>query len=75
MLDDVIKIRYFPRYWPFVRGIHRWIPIPGIHRWIPRTNPVTRSIYVFLDVRLNKPLSKQSRVVIWDAIEPIMTSF
>ena len=28
--DDVIKRRYFPRYWPFVRGIHR-------SRWIPRT--------------------------------------
>ena len=26
--DDVIKWKYFPRYWPFVRGIHwsRWIP-------------------------------------------------
>ena len=22
--DDVIKWKYFPRYWPFVRGIHRW---------------------------------------------------
>ena len=22
--DDVIKWNYFPRYWPFVRGIHRW---------------------------------------------------
>ena len=21
--DDVIKWKYFPRYWPFVRGIHR----------------------------------------------------
>ena len=21
--DDVIKGKYFPRYWPFVRGIHR----------------------------------------------------
>ena len=21
--DDVIKCRHFPRYWPFVRGIHR----------------------------------------------------
>ena len=20
--DDVIKLRYFPRYWPFVWGIH-----------------------------------------------------
>ena len=23
MHDDVIKWKYFPRYWPFVRGIHR----------------------------------------------------
>ena len=23
--DDVTK--YFPRYWPFVRGSHRWIPL------------------------------------------------
>ena len=22
--DDVIKWKPFPRYWPFVRGIHRW---------------------------------------------------
>ena len=22
--DDVIKGKHFPRYWPFVRGIHRW---------------------------------------------------
>ena len=28
--DDVIKWNHFPRYWPFVRGIHR-------SRWIPRT--------------------------------------
>ena len=28
--DDVIKWKHFPRYWPFVRGIHR-------PRWIPRT--------------------------------------
>ena len=27
--DDVIKWKHFPRYWPFMRGIHwrRWIPI------------------------------------------------
>ena len=24
--DDVIKWKHTPRYWPFVRGIHRWIP-------------------------------------------------
>ena len=25
--DDDIKWKHFPRYWPFVPGIHRWIPI------------------------------------------------
>ena len=24
--DDVITWKHFPRYWPFVWGIHRWIP-------------------------------------------------
>ena len=28
--DDVIKWKHFPRYWPFVRGVHR-------SRWIHRT--------------------------------------
>ena len=37
----------------------------------PAQRPVTRSFAVFLDLRLNKRLSKQ---VIWDAIAPIMTS-
>ena len=27
---DVIKWKYFPRYWPFVRGIHRW-PVNSPH--------------------------------------------
>ena len=30
--DDVIKGKYIPRYWPFVRGIHQ-----SPDRWIPRT--------------------------------------
>ena len=51
--DDVIKWKHFPRYWPFVRGIHR-------SRWIPTQMPVTRSFNVFFDLRLNKQLSKQS---------------
>ena len=49
--DDVIKWKHFPRYWPFVRGINRWIA---------RTKPVTRSFDVFFDLRLNNRLSKQS---------------
>ena len=35
----------FSRYWPFVRGIHR---------------PVTRSVDVFFELRVNKRLSKLS---------------
>ena len=27
ILGDVIKLKHFPRYWPFVMGIHRWIPL------------------------------------------------
>ena len=46
--DDVIKWKHLPRYWPFVRGIHRG------------QRPVTRSFDVSFDLRLNKRLSKQS---------------
>ena len=42
--DDVIKWRHFPRYWPFVRGIHR-SPVNSPHR------PVTRSFDVFFDLQ------------------------
>ena len=45
------KWKQFPRYWPSVRGIHRWIPAQ---------TPVTRSFDVFFDLRLNKRLRKQS---------------
>ena len=48
--DDVIKWKHFPRYWSFVRGIHR----------SPAQRPVPRSFDVFFDLRLNKRLSKQS---------------
>ena len=29
--DDVIKWKHFPRYWPFVIGIHRW-PVDSPHK-------------------------------------------
>ena len=29
--DDVIKWKHFPRYWPFVRRIHRW-PVNSPHK-------------------------------------------
>ena len=32
--DDVIKLKHFPRYWPFVRGIHRsQVNSPHKGRW------------------------------------------
>ena len=31
MHDDVIKWKHFPRYWPFVRGIHR-SPVNSLHK-------------------------------------------
>ena len=54
--DDVIKWKHLPRYWPFVRGIHR--SGPGE---FPSQRPVTRSFNVSFDLRLNKRLSKQSQ--------------
>ena len=52
--DDVIKWKHFPRYWPFVRGIHR-PPVNSPHKgqWRGAFN-------VFFDLCLNKRLSKQS---------------
>ena len=52
--NDVIKWKHFPRYWPFVRGIHR-SPVNS------RTKPVTRSFDVFFDLHLNQQLSKHRR--------------
>ena len=32
--EDVIKWKYFPRYWPFVRGIHRSLICIWINAWV-----------------------------------------
>ena len=53
--DDVIKWKHLPRYWPFVRGIHR-SPVTGE---FPTQGPVTWSVDVLFDLRPNKRLSKQ----------------
>ena len=53
--NDVIEWKHFPPYWPFVRGIHR-SPVNSHHK-----RPVTRSLCVSFDLRLNKRLSKQSK--------------
>ena len=44
--DDVIKLKHFPRYWPFVQGIHQ-SPVNS-HQHAQR--PVTRSFDVFFDL-------------------------
>ena len=51
--DDIIKWKHFPRYWPFVRGIHRAL--------MDSPHKVTRSFDVFFDLHLNTRLRKQSR--------------
>ena len=51
--DDVIKWKHFPRYWPFVRGIHR-SPVNSQ----PKASDA--AFDVSFDLRLNKRLSKQS---------------
>ena len=45
--DDVMKWKHFPRYWTFVRGIHR-------------TQASDAELWCFFDLRLNEGLSKQS---------------
>ena len=53
--DDVIKWKHFPRYWPFVRGIHQ-SPVNSPHKGQWRG-----ALVVFFYPRLNKWLSKPSR--------------
>ena len=43
------------------------------YRWIPRTKANDAEFYVFCGLRLNKRLSGL-RLVVWDAIAPIVTS-
>ena len=52
--DDVIKWWHFPRHWPFVWGLYRSGEFPS-------KSPAKQSFDVFLDLRLNERLSKQSR--------------
>ena len=52
--DDVMKLKHFLRYWPFV-----WENSPVTGEF-PSQRPVMRSFDVSFDLRLNKRLSKQS---------------
>ena len=52
--DDVIKRKHLTRYWPFVRGIHRWL-VNSPHKGQRRG-----TLMFFFHLCLNKRLSKQS---------------
>ena len=53
--DNVIKWNIFPRYWPFVRGIHQ-SPVNSPHKGQWRG-----ALMFYLICAVNKRLSKQSR--------------
>ena len=50
--DDVIKWKYFPRYWPFVRGIHR-SPVNSPHKGQWRRTLMFSLICVWINGRVN----------------------
>ena len=50
--DDVIKWKYFPRYWPFVRGIHR-SPVHSPHKGQWRGALIFSLIYVWINGWVN----------------------
>ena len=56
--EYVITWKHFPRYWPFVRGIHRDRTLTGE---FPAQGPVTQSFDVLFDKHPNNRLSKQSQ--------------
>ena len=66
--DDVIKWKHFPRYWTFVWGIHR-SPVNSPHKGQWRGALIFSLICVWINGWVNTV-----RLVIWDAIPPIMTS-
>ena len=69
--DDEIKWKHFPRYWPFVQGIHR-PPVNSPHKWT-----VTRKMFslvfslicAWINCRVNNGEAGDLR-----PIPPIMTS-
>ena len=50
--DDVIKWKHFPRYWPFVRGIHR-SPVNSPHKGQWRGALMFSLICVWIDSWVN----------------------
>ena len=70
IIDDVIKWKHLPRYWPFVRGIHQ-SPVNSPHKGQWRGALMGFFFICAWIPRLSKPIV---RLVIWDAMTPIMTS-
>ena len=66
--DDVIKWEHFPRYWPFVWGIHR-SPVNFPHKGQWRGAFMFTLIYAWINGWVNNLV-----LVISDAIAPLMTS-
>ena len=66
--DDVIKWKHFPRYWPIMRGIHR-SPVNSHRKDQWRRALVFSLICAWITVE-----QTIVRLVIWDAIAPILTS-
>ena len=52
MHDDVIKWKHFPRYWPFVRGIHR-SPVNSPHKGQWRRALMFSLICIWIDGWVN----------------------
>ena len=50
--DDVIKWKHFPRYWPFVRGIHRF-PVNSPHKGQWRGTLMFSLICAWINDRVN----------------------
>ena len=66
--DDVIKWKHFPHNWPFVRGINR-SPVNSHHKGQWRGGLMFSLICAWINGWI-----KIVRLLIWDAIAPIMTS-
>ena len=58
--DDVIKWKHFPRYWPFVRGIHR-SPVNSPHKGQCRGAPMFSLICVWINGWVNNSEAGDSR--------------
>ena len=69
--DDVIKWKHFPRYWPFVRGIHR-SPMNSLHKGQWRGAFMFSLICAWINLWVNNREAGDWRR--YDAIALMMTS-